>query len=122
MDPILKHHYNNIINNKSIMKNGQLSTVVTTIMEVDGKEIVYPTLWDGQVLPARQALKKSLDTGTFVAFDTLEEAQAYDKAIHDYNLKPVSKEEAKQILTRAAKRPLMKERNIGNASAENSIN
>ena len=57
------------------MKNGKMSTVVTRIDEVDKKQIVYPTLWDGQVLPARQALKKSLDTGTFVAFDSLEEAE-----------------------------------------------
>ena len=101
------------------MNNGTMSTVVTRIDEVDKKQIVYPTLWDGQVLPTNQALKKSLDTGTFVAFDSLEEAQAYDKAIHDYNLKPVSKEQAKQMLSRAVKRPLMKERNIGNTSPPN---
>ena len=101
------------------MKNGQMSTVVTAIMEVDGKEIVFRTLYDGQILPVEQALKKSLDSGTFVAFDNLKEAQAYDKAIHDYNIKPVSKEQAKQMLSRAVKRPLMKERNIGNASPTN---
>ena len=49
MDPILEHHFLNIANGTAKRnEDGTLSTVKTTIVDIDGNPTLIPTIWDGE--------------------------------------------------------------------------
>ena len=60
MDPILRHHYQNLAENKAVVNpDGSVSTVYTAQIDVDGVPTLIPTVWDGKILSFDDAAKKS---------------------------------------------------------------
>ena len=64
MDAISKHHYENIASGKTVKnEDGSLSTVKTIIVEVDGREMLIPTVWDGEIVDQKTAIDNAMESG-----------------------------------------------------------
>lgn len=105
MDAITQHHYHNIANGKAVTnENGELSTVKTIIVEIDGREVLIPTVWDGRIIEdVEMAIKFAKDSGIDWpnADPTPEgraELQAFDDEIHKTMLSDTTPEDARLIL------------------------
>ena len=58
MDAITKHHYQNIAQGKAKeLDDGNLATVRTIIVEIDGVETLIPTVWDGEIVSNEDAIR-----------------------------------------------------------------
>jgi len=65
--------------------DGSLTTFMGAVEGVNGRQMYFPTYWDKQVLPRQDAMQKALRSGIkFPQYDTVEEALAREKVIHDY--------------------------------------
>jgi len=103
MNPILEHHYRNIVDNKAVKDGKQLQTVFTSIVEIDGRETLIPTVWDGKVLGTEEAVQRSIDSGiSWPSIDSnnpnaISDLEKLDIDIHK-QIKPVSIEAARKAL------------------------
>lgn len=107
MDPITRHHYQNIADGKAVEnEDGSLSTVKTLIMEVDGREILIPTVWDGQIVDDEDAIDNAMRSGIeWPSAEPTEEGRASlqaqdDEAHREFN-RDTTPEEAQAILDAA---------------------
>jgi len=103
MDPITEHHYRNIANGKSKrLDNGELATVRTIIVEIDGVETLIPTIWDGELVDDETAKRFSKNSGvdwpTRSGPDAVSELEAFDTEIHKKFTDTTSAEEAQELL------------------------
>lgn len=97
MDKITRHHYQNIADDKTVKHDdGELSTVFTTIVEVNGKQALLPLVWDGQIDDAH--VDRAINEGVYELFDTVEEAEAFDREIHKQMKSDTTPEQARSIL------------------------
>lgn len=63
--------------------DGTTSTVRTIIANIDGKETVIPTVWDGQILSNKAAIDQAVASGKrWPAFASVSEAEAADTQWH----------------------------------------
>jgi len=63
-NPIVLHHLRNIAEQKtSTNESGELQTVFTAIVQIDGNEVLIPTVWDGAVLTEENAIKRAIASG-----------------------------------------------------------
>ena len=107
MNPILKHHYENIATDSAVRnKDGSLSTVKTAIVEIDGKETLIPTVWNGEILEGdrlNEAIDNAVNSGKkWPNIDAenvkaIERLNNLDKLLHQ-DMKHISREEAQKVL------------------------
>ena len=119
MNPILKHHYENIATGNAVEnEDGSLSTVKTAIVEIDGKETLIPTVWNGEILEGdrlKEAIDNAVNSGIKWPSIDAENVKAIDrlnnldKLLHQ-DMEPISKEEAQKVLVKE----FSKRRNIDN--------
>lgn len=73
--------------NRPIVKNsdGSVSTVRSMSVEIDGKEVLLPTVSDdGRNLSDAEAIAQYLSTGKHLGkFDSVKSADAYAKRLHE---------------------------------------
>jgi len=104
MDAISKHHYENIASGKTVTnEDGSLSTVKTIIVEVDGREMLIPTVWDGEIVDQKTAIDNAMASGIdWPSAEPTEEGramlQAEDDAAHQEFDPNTTPEEAQDIL------------------------
>lgn len=64
MDPLVQHHFYNIANGKAVQNDdGSLSTVKGIIVNIDGREMLIPTIWDGQEVSTEVAIENAKNSG-----------------------------------------------------------
>jgi hypothetical protein len=102
MDPITRHHYENLAAGKEFRHkdgNGKVSTVYTIQVEIDGIPTLIPTVWDGKIInDEREATDRAIASGIqWPQRDTHEKLRKFDQQIHE-NMKDISAEEAQDIL------------------------
>ena len=107
MDAITEHHYKNIATGKAKpLDDGDLATVRTIIVEIDGVETLIPTIWDGEEVDDRTAIKFAQDSGvdwpTRTGSDAVAELQAFDEQIHLEMTDQTTPQEAARILSEKA--------------------
>lgn len=65
MDPIIEHHFKNIANGMAVQNDdGTLSTVRTIIVDIDGRETLIPTVWDGEIVDDETAVSRAMESPT----------------------------------------------------------
>jgi hypothetical protein len=111
VDPITKHHYDNIRNNKTLRdKNGKTTTVRTVIVGDGEREYLIPTLWDGKILSEEEALKRALESGTDwpsapAGAAGVARLEDLDMKIHEGLTDTTTPKEAEDIILRGAPTP-----------------
>jgi len=85
MDPITKHHYENIANGTAVQNDdGSLSTVKTIIVEIDGMEVLIPTVWNGEIVDDATAIENAKSSGiSWPSDEASEEGRARLQALDD---------------------------------------
>lgn len=64
MDPLVEHHFYNIANGKAVQnEDGSLSTVKGIIVEIDGRDTLIPSIWDGQEVSEEVAIENAKKSG-----------------------------------------------------------
>lgn len=106
MDAITEHHYHNIAHGKAKkLEDGDLATVRTTIVEIDGVETLIPTIWDGKEVDIETAVKFAKQSGvdwpTRTGPDAVAELQEFDEQIHSEMTDQTTPQEAARILREA---------------------
>ena len=105
MDPITKHHYENIANGNAVENaDGTLSTVKTIIVEIDGMEVLIPTVWNGEIVDDATAIENAMDSGISWPSDEASEEgrarlQALDTEAHLEMNDQTTPEEARGMLS-----------------------
>jgi len=89
MDPILEHHFYNIANGTAkVNEDGTLSTVKTVIVDIDGRQTLIPTIWDGEEQPIPVAVDNALKSGVNwpKAFGetAIQQLEEQDAEIHSF--------------------------------------
>jgi hypothetical protein len=81
----------------------------------DGRSIVIPTVWDGEIIEDGQAaLERARKAGVYEIFDTRAAAEDFDKKIHNDNkvlggrMLPMSAEKAAALLKSIQSRSVMR--------------
>mgnify|MGYP003637452993 CR=1 FL=1 len=103
MDPITRHHYENLASGKEVRnKDGSVSTVYTIQVEINGKPTLIPTVWDGQIIrDQKEATDRAIASGiNWPQRDTHAELRKFDQMIHE-RMEPISAEEAQKILDKS---------------------
>jgi len=84
-NPIIKHHRNTIKQGQAVEnQDGSVSTVRTMIININGKETLIPTVWDGEILDANQSVDRAMKSGIkWPTATTVSELESLDKTLHD---------------------------------------
>ena len=103
MDAITEHHYHNIALGKTgLDKDGNMQSVVTAIVEIDGVETLIPRLWDGEVRSLKDATDFAVESGvnwpTAFGDNAQVTLQEQDDEIHEAFTDETTPEEAQSIL------------------------
>ena len=104
MDAITKHHFENIAKGKAVEnEDGSLSTVKTITVEVDGRELLIPTVWDGEIVDQKTAINNAMASGIdWPSAEPTDEGramlQAKDDAVHQAFNRDTTPAEAQAIL------------------------
>jgi hypothetical protein len=106
VDAITKHHYQNIAQGKTKeLDDGNLATVRTIIVEIDGVETLIPTVWEGEIVSNKEAIRLAKESGvdwpTRTGENAVQELQEFDTEIHKNMTDMTSPEEASQIIEAA---------------------
>lgn len=85
---LYEHHVGNI-KGKSVVNNANGSTSTLYAMTVEGpggRTYTLPTVWDGKILPARQAIQRAAKQGwdKWPSYASPDEAEARYSAMHDF--------------------------------------
>ena len=87
VDTIGQYGQGNIdLNNRIVVKNsdGSISTEKSFSTEIDGKEVLLPTIINGSVVSESTAISNYNNTGKYLGkFDTVAEANAYAQQLHE---------------------------------------
>lgn len=90
----------NIANRPPVQnEDGTVSTVLSmSFRGVDGKEVLIPTIVEGQQVSEEEAISHYRQTGEHLGkFETPEQATAYAKALHEQQAKQVNSKQPKQV-------------------------
>lgn len=86
-----KYGYGNIdLTNRPIVRNadGSISTIRSMSFNEDGKEILVPTIVNGEVVSDDEAIQHYRNTGEYLGkFDTIEQADKYAEQLHSEQAK-----------------------------------
>ena len=112
--PIVLHHLRNIAEQKtSTNESGELQTVFTTIVQIDGNEVLIPTVWDGAVLTPDAAIQRAIASGIEWPSEPISDTavrtlKKLDKELHE-RINPISikNAEAKLGINTAYKRVVL---------------
>lgn len=84
---LYEHHLGNLNNNKFVRnKDGSISTVYQTSVDIQGKTYNFPTVWDGKILPPREAVQRSIQEkglDYWPAYKNPADAEARYSTMHD---------------------------------------
>ena len=65
-------------------KDGSISTELSFSTEIDGKEVLLPTVINGRIVSEDEAIEHYFRTGEYLGkFDTVEEAEEYAEMLHE---------------------------------------
>ena len=66
--------------------NGSRSTLLQTNAEIEGKTYNLPTVYNGKILPPKEAVQKAIKEGLdrFPSYPSEDEAERRYSAMHDY--------------------------------------
>ncbi len=85
---LYKHHLDNIRNGKFVRNpDGSISTIYQTTVEIDGRTYNVPTVWDGQILDERDAIRRAFtEKGKdyWPSYPSENAAGARYNQMHDY--------------------------------------
>ena len=112
LDAITLHHFRNIAEDKGkkVTKRGDDGTdydihhtVYTVQVDIGGGPTLIPTVWDGEVLPVKDAVEKAVEaakSGTeWPTAKTHKALREFDKSIHEkYMVDLITPKEAEEIL------------------------
>jgi hypothetical protein len=107
MDPILRHHFENIASGATVVnEDGSTSTVYTEQIDVDGRPTLIPRVWDGKILSAPEAKRRAMEKAKREGFrwptaDSHDSLRQHDIRLHK-QMRPISAREARQILGQPA--------------------
>ena len=74
------------LNKRKVVQNkdGTISTELSFSTNIDGKEVLLPTVIDGKIVNEEEAIKHFQETGEHLGmFDTVKEAEEYAKELHN---------------------------------------
>ncbi len=74
------------LNNRQVVYNedGTISTEQSFSVNIDGKEVLLPTVIDGRIVSEEEAIDHYYETGEYLGkFDTVEEAEEYAEMLHN---------------------------------------
>jgi hypothetical protein len=102
---LTRHHLENLAYERAYKNpDGSLSTIYTRQFETPDGVVVVPSVWDGKILGAREAMDRAMEEGVFEKFSTEKEASDFDRKIHEDNqilggkMLPMSAADALKIL------------------------
>jgi len=101
--PIVLHHLRNIAEQKtSTNESGELQTVFTTIVQIDGNEVLIPTVWDGAILTPKAAKERAIASGIEwpsepISKTAVRTLKKLDEELHE-RINPISIKEAEAKL------------------------
>jgi len=80
----LNYHRNNLKSgNFMVQPDGEYTTFYGSIGNVDGRETLIPTYWNGKILPFEEALSMAQKSRIkFPSYKTVDEALKREKFIH----------------------------------------
>lgn len=82
---LTKHHQAELARGGVKNKDGTISTVRTLVFNMDGKEVIIPSVWDGVIVSDEEAINRAMKSGKrWPRFDSVEEAEATDRAWHQF--------------------------------------
>lgn len=84
---LYQHHLSNLEGSgKVVQPNGDISTLLQTTVERDGRTYNIPTVWDGKVLPGALAVQMAAKAGwdKWPSYKTRAEAEARYKKMHEF--------------------------------------
>lgn len=66
--------------------DGSRSTLYQTTIDADGRSYTIPTVWDGQILPVEEAIKRVQSVGwdQFPSYSSPEEAESRYQQMHGF--------------------------------------
>ena len=101
LNPILRHHYENIATgNFKRNDDGSVSTVFTRQVDLNGVPTLIPSVYDGKILSEEAAIKRAVDSKiAWPTARTHQELREYDIRLHE-NMLPINANEAALILER----------------------
>tara|TARA_B100000029_G_scaffold404359_1_gene404393 strand:- start:363 stop:749 length:387 start_codon:yes stop_codon:yes gene_type:complete len=99
LDPILRHHYQNIVTgNFKRNDDGSISTVFTRQVDLNGVPTLIPSVYDGKILSEEAAIERALNSKiAWPTAATHQELRDYDIRLHE-NMFPINANEAALIL------------------------
>jgi len=108
LDPILRHHYENIATgNFKRNDDGSVSTVFTRQVDLNGVPTLIPSVYGGKILSEEAAIKRALDSKiAWPTARTHQELREYDIRLHE-NMLPINANEAALILERFTPKGLL---------------
>jgi len=74
------------LNNRKVVRNsdGSISTERSFSVNIDGKEVLLPTVINGKVVSEEEAIEHYYQTGEYLGkFDTVREANEYAQKLHE---------------------------------------
>ena len=99
IDAITQHHYKNLATGSQVNnEDGTVSTVYTIQVDIEGVPTLIPTVWDGQILNEKDAVRRARSSGVeWPTASSHSELRKFDQRIHK-NMKDISAKEAQAIL------------------------
>ena len=109
MNPLLKHHYENIATDNAVTnEDGSLSTVKSSIVNINGKEMLIPTVWGGEILDGdrlNEAIDNAFDSNiewpTEEGKDAVNKLRSLEVDVHK-QMRPVTRKNAANELIQDA--------------------
>lgn len=84
---LYQHHIDNLNNNKFVRnKDGSISTLYQTDVEIDGRTYNVPTVWDGKILPPHEAIQRAFSEkgkDYWPSYPSQQEAETRYGQMHD---------------------------------------
>jgi len=120
MNPLLKHHYENIATDNAVTnEDGSLSTVKSSIVNINGKEMLIPTVWGGEILDGdrlNEAIDNAFDSNiewpTEEGKDAVNKLRSLEVDLHK-QMRPVTrKNAANELLQDADKNRTLEQRYV----------
>jgi hypothetical protein len=84
---LYNRHLDNLYGSGGVTNpDGSRSTLYQITTEIEGKNYVIPTVWEGKILTADEAIARAKEEGldTFPSYPTGEEAEARYQKMHDF--------------------------------------
>lgn len=81
-----EHHLGNLAQGGVRHDDGSISSFLNTIRGFDNRYYVLPTVWDNQIIPEDEAVRRAQADGLhkWPSYDSVEAAEARYQAMHGY--------------------------------------